>query len=64
MYETQSLPRTTAGVDKWIHEHTMDCLVWTANKITANIDHVPRQERWYENTDGETSVIDDNNIAR
>ena len=64
VYETQSLPRTTAGVDKWIHEHAMDCLVWTANEITANIDHVPRQERWYENTDGEASVIDDNNIAR
>ena len=64
VYETQSLPRTTAGVDKWIYEHAMDCLVWTANEITANIDHVPRQERWYENTDGEASVIDDNNVAR
>ena len=64
VHETQSLPRTTAGVDKWIHEHAMDCLVWTANEITANIDHVPRQESWYENTDGEASVIDDNNIAR
>ncbi|CAB4007405.1 Hypothetical predicted protein [Paramuricea clavata] len=54
----------TTGVDKWIYEHASDCLVWTANEITANIDHGPRQERWYEITDGEASVIDDNNIPR
>jgi hypothetical protein len=45
VYETQTLPRTTAGVDKWIHEHAMDCLVWTANGITANIDTLAAVQR-------------------
>ena len=45
VYETQSLPRTTAGVDKWIYDHAMNCLVWTANEITATQEALVREHR-------------------
>ena len=51
-------------MDKWMFDNAMDCLVWDANKINENINHVPGEERWYENNNGQHSVVDERNIAR
>ena len=64
VFHTQALPITTAGMDKWMFDNAMDCLVWAANEINENINHVPGEERWYENNNSQHSVVDERNIAR
>ena len=64
VFETKSLATTTPGVDNWIFQNAMDCLVWVANEINENIHHVPREERWYEDANPEHAVIDDGMMAR
>lgn len=64
VFQTKALPTTTPGIDKWMFENAMDCLVWAANEINQNISDVPREERWYENNNIQHSVVDGRNIAR
>ena len=65
VFQTKALPSTTAGMDKWIFDNAMHCLVWVANQISKNISHVPREERWYENNDNiEDSVVDKTKSTR
>ena len=65
VFQTKALPSTTAGMDKWIFDNAMHCLVWVANQISKNIKHVPREERWYENNDNiEDSIVDKTKSTR
>ena len=44
IFTTTSLPQTLPGIDKWIYDHTMDCIVWIAGKINANCEHIDQHE--------------------
>lgn len=64
VFQTQSLPSTTAGIDRWIYNHAMDCLVWLANEIRTHIEIISHDERWYETRIDSTAVIDQPEIER
>ena len=59
VYNTTSLPQVTAGVDRWMYDHAMDCIAWTAGEIEAHHHCIEEEELWYEdhNDDGSELTI-------
>ena len=51
VFQTTPLPNSISDIDRWIHEHVMDCIVWAANQITKHHDVISKEELWYENCD-------------
>ena len=51
VFNTSSLPNTTPGIDSWIHDHAMDCIVWVAKEIDEHRDMIPHDELWHERCD-------------
>ena len=49
IFHTTSLPNTIPGIDSWIFDHAMDCIVWTAEEIHQHRDLICHEEFWYEN---------------
>ena len=43
-----SLPNTIPGIDSWIHNNAMDCIVWVAKEINQHRDMVPTDKLWQE----------------
>ena len=52
VFQMTLLPNPIAGIEYWIHEHAMDCIVWAANQITKHHDVISKEELWYENCCG------------
>ena len=57
IFNTKSLPYTERGIDKWLHDNAMDCIVWTADQINQYRRFIPKEELWYEtNNDRELTI--------
>ncbi|CAB3995433.1 sperm receptor for egg jelly-like [Paramuricea clavata] len=50
VFNTTSLPSTTPGIDRWIYDNAMDCIVWIAEQLEAHYQHIAKDELWYEPT--------------
>lgn len=47
-FETESLPSTVVGADKWMRKNSMACIRWMASEITKYRDFIEPEELWYE----------------
>ena len=57
IFNTKSLPYTERGIDKWLHDNAMDCIVWIADQINKYRRFIPKEELWYEtNNDRELTI--------
>ena len=45
VFETQSLPWTVPGANKWIYDNAMECVAWMAAEIDRNIQDIDEDER-------------------
>ena len=43
-----STSNTIPGIDRWIHDNVMDCIVWVAKEIDQHRDLIPTDELWHE----------------
>lgn len=57
IFNTQSLPETLPGIDRWIYDNAMHCVAWIAEEINANRDMVVAHELWYEPDDARMLTI-------
>ena len=48
VFNTSSLPNTIPGIDSWIHDNAMDCIVWVTKEIDQHRDMIPTDELWHE----------------
>ena len=48
IFKTRSLVTVSTGIDRWIYDHAIDCVVWVANQVTDNRHLVASDELWYE----------------
>lgn len=48
IYTTKTLRETSKGAPKWIKENAFKCLIWMINFINSNINHIDKDERFYE----------------
>ena len=60
VFNTTSLPSTTPGIDRWIHDNAMDCIVWIAEQLEAHYQHIAKDELWYEPTVSRNLTISNN----
>ena len=60
VFNTTSLPSTTPGIDRWIYDNTMDCIVWIAEQLEAHYQHIAKDELWYEPTVSRNLTIPNN----
>ena len=51
VFNTSSLPNTIPGIDSWIHDNAMDCIVWVAKEIDQHRHMIPYDELWHERSD-------------
>ena len=48
IFKTKALQATQIGVDLWLQQNAIHCVVWAGNVIDANIHLVPVAELFYE----------------
>ena len=48
IFKTKALQSTQSGVDLWLQQNAIHCIVWAGNVINANIHLVPVAELFYE----------------
>jgi hypothetical protein len=60
VFNTTFLPSTTPGIDRWIYDNAMDCIVWIAEQLEAHYQHIARDELWYEPTVSRNLTIPNN----
>jgi hypothetical protein len=60
VFNTTSLPSTTPGIDRWIYDNAMDCIVWIAEELEAHYQHIAKDELWYEPTVSRNLTIPNN----
>ena len=48
VFTTKSLPQTLTGIDRWIYDHAMDCIAWTASEIDKYQHEIDPSEMWYQ----------------
>ena len=57
IFTTKSLPSTTKGMDKWIHDNAMHCIAWITQELLEHHQHIALEEVWYKEVDPQDLTI-------